>query len=258
MTAAHPRIIRLSETGSTNRDAMRLALNGEPLPLWVVAERQTEGRGRVGRSWVSPTGNLHASLAFRTDAPPASAGQIALVAGVALHEAIAALTDLAGKGRIRLKWPNDLMIGDAKAGGILVESTLVAGVPGGGLTVVAGFGLNVSSAPELDRPVTSLALETQCPNAEMVLAALMDSCHRWFQLWDEGRAFSAIRKAWQERAGPIGQAITVTAGNETLSGSYQGLNDDGALLANVAGRLETFNFGDVALAASAPGGPKER
>ncbi len=253
MTAAHPRIIRLSETGSTNRDAMRLALNGEPLPLWVVAERQTEGRGRVGRRWVSSAGNLHASLAFRSLAPPALAGQIALVAGIAFFEAIAAVTNLGA--RLRLKWPNDLMIGDAKAGGILVESTLVSA---GDLIVAAGFGLNIANAPALDRPVTALTLEMQDANVEMILAALTDSCHRWLQLWDEGRAFSAIRQSWMARAGPLGQSITVTTGNQTLLGVYRGLNDAGALLADVAGRLETFNFGDVALAASAPGGPKER
>lgn len=253
MPAVPHRIIRLSETGSTNRDAMRLALNGEPLPLWVAAERQTGGRGRVGRMWVSSAGNLHASLAFRSLAPPALAGQIALVAGVAFFEAIAAVTNLGA--RLRLKWPNDLMIGDAKAGGILVESTLV---PAGDLIVVAGFGLNIASAPALDRPVTALTLEMQDVNAEMILAALTDSCHRWLQLWDEGRAFSAIRESWLARAGPLGQSITITAGTQTLSGVYRGLNDEGALLADVAGRLETFNFGDVTLAGSMPSRPKER
>lgn len=253
MPAVPHRIIRLSETGSTNKDAMRLALNGEPLPIWVVAQRQTEGRGRVGRTWVSSEGNLHASLAFRSLAPPASAGQIALVAGVALFEAVAAVTNLGG--RLRLKWPNDLMVGDAKVGGILVESTLV---PAGDLIAVAGFGLNIASAPTLNRPVTALALETQDANAEMILAALTDSCHRWLQLWDEGRAFSAIRESWLARAGPLGQSITITAGDQTLSGVYQGLNDAGALLADIAGRLETFNFGDVTLAGSMPSRPKEQ
>lgn len=254
MSRAH-RIIRLSETGSTNKDAMRLALDGEPLPLWVVAERQTQGRGRAGRAWVSPEGNLHASLAFKCAAPLASAGQIALVAGLALYEAVSELTDLAKKERLRLKWPNDLMVGDAKIGGILVESTVL---PERGLVVVSGFGLNIMHVPEIDRPVTSLGLEMQSANAEMILAALADSCQRWIQSWDEGRAFPAIRERWLERAGPLGQPITITAGDTTLSGTYQGLNESGALLAAVGGRLATFNFGDVALDGLTPRGPKER
>lgn len=247
-------IIRLLETGSTNKDAMRLALSGEPLPLWVVAESQTQGRGRAGRNWVSSSGNLHASLAFACAAPPAVAGQIALVAGLAFYDCVTANTQPELQERLRLKWPNDLMVGTAKLGGILVESTLTTA---GGLMVVAGFGLNIKSAPELDRPVTSLSLQGLTCDKENILAALTDSCHSWLQLWDEGRAFSAIRECWLARAGPPGQSITITAGGESLSGTYEGLNETGALLATVSGQLQTFNFGDVALVGSTPGRPLE-
>jgi BirA family biotin operon repressor/biotin-[acetyl-CoA-carboxylase] ligase len=242
---ARHRIIRLSETGSTNKDAMRLALQGEPLPLWVTAERQTAGRGRAGRTWVSDTGNLQASLAFTTGAAASGAGQLSLVAGVAFFEALATLTPLVQDGRVRLKWPNDLLIGGAKAGGILVETTVLAASTG--LVAVIGFGLNVVSAPEIGRPVTSLKGGGLNVEADSVLAALADKVQTWLDIWDEGRGFPAVRAAWLERGGPLGEPITINAGPTMVSGTYQGLSESGALLADVEGTLEAFNFGDVAL-----------
>src|SRR6185437_573813 len=139
------RILHLRETGSTNADAMRLALKGEDLPLWVIADRQTAGRGRAGRSWVSPTGNLYASLAICCAAPIEKAGQLSLVAGISLFDAIRATTGLAPDAGLRLKWPNDVLLGLAKMGGILVESTSARGSPG--FLAVLGFGVNIDNAP---------------------------------------------------------------------------------------------------------------
>ena len=117
------RIVRLVETGSTNADAMARALAGEPLPFWVSAGRQTAGRGRSGRAWESSLGNLHASLAIHLDCELARAAQLSLVAGVAVAGALRALApDPRVAEPIQLKWPNDILIGDAKCGGILIES----------------------------------------------------------------------------------------------------------------------------------------
>lgn len=248
MNAAGHRVIRLSETASTNTDAMRLALKGEPLPLWVTAETQTAGRGRAGRTWVSAAGNLHASIAFHTDAAPERAGQIALVAGLALFDAVGRLTDLDHRGLLRLKWPNDLLVRHSKVGGILAETTLAAT---GGLYAVCGFGLNIVSAPELDRPVTSLSDQDARADAGLVLAMLADGFDTWLEMWEEGRGFAKIRAAWLARGGPLGEPITINTGNGTVSAKYCGLSESGALLADVEGQLETFNFGDVALGASA-------
>lgn len=244
-----PRVVRLQETGSTNKDAMRLALSGEPLPLWVVAERQTAGRGRSGRSWNSLSGNLHGSVAFSTAAPPQAAGQLALLAGLMLHEAVSALMPAVAIPAIRLKWPNDLMIGAAKAGGILVESLVSRDATG--LTAVIGFGVNIVAAPELDRPVTSLARHGGTLNAESLLNALAGRFDTWLDVWDTGRGFATVRAAWLSRGGQIGEAISINTGAGAVSGTYQGLSETGALLIEVAGRLETFNFGDVALATGA-------
>ena len=124
------RILHLRETGSTNADAMRLALKGEDLPLWVIADRQTAGRGRAGRTWTSPPGNLYASLAFCCEAPIEQAGQLSLIAGISLIDAIRTNTELAPDAGLRLKWPNDVLVGLSKVGGILVESTMARGSPG--------------------------------------------------------------------------------------------------------------------------------
>lgn len=240
-------IVRLTETGSTNKDAMRLALQGEPLPLWITAERQTGGRGRQGRAWTSLPGNLHASVAFSSSAAPQAAGQLALVAGVMFYEAVAATTGLASSGLLRLKWPNDLLIGIEKTGGILVETTVSSAKGATPLIAVIGFGLNIVHVPDLDRPVTALAKHGVSVDTEIVLAALAEYCETWLEKWDEGRGFAEIRSQWLARSSPLGEPITVNTGGGRVSGSFQGLSATGALLADIDGRLEEFNFGDVAL-----------
>ncbi len=239
-------IVRLTQTGSTNKDAMRLALQGEPLPLWVTAERQTSGRGRQGRSWTSIPGNLHASVAFSTSAPLETVGQIALVAGLMFFDAVATVTKLDHDAGLRLKWPNDLLIGHEKVGGILVESTLT-NASGGAVMVVIGFGLNIVQVPDLDRPVTSLAMHGKKATAEIVVAALAECCETWLDTWNEGRGFSIIRAHWLERGGRIGEAVTINTGRCTVTGTYQGLSATGSLLVQTADGLEDYNFGDVAL-----------
>jgi BirA family biotin operon repressor/biotin-[acetyl-CoA-carboxylase] ligase len=244
--SANPRILHIDETDSTNADAMRLALKGEDLPLWVIADRQTAGRGRAGRSWVSPGGNLYTSLAFCCAAKMENAGQLSLIAGISLFDAIRASTDLAQDAGLRLKWPNDILMGGAKMGGILVESTSARGSPG--FLAVVGFGVNLSSHPEdLGRAVTSLGRHTRAPAPAVLLASLADQFPRWLDVWESGDGFTAIRQGWMERAGPIGEAITVNSADGLISGTYRGLSETGALLAEVDGQVREINHGDVAL-----------
>lgn len=231
---------------------MRLALEGEALPLWVTARRQTAGRGRAGRTWISDEGNLHASLAALSFAPLAAAGQLALVAGVALVEALCAISPLARTCGLRLKWPNDILIGAAKTGGILVESTTARGEPG--FVAVIGFGLNLASHPgNLGRAATALADSGITVTPATVLASLSGEMESWLGRWDAGRNFSAIRQAWMERAGPIGETVRIQAATGPKSGTYQGLSDGGALLVECEGRLETITYGDVFLVANQDG-----
>lgn len=239
-------VVRLTETESTNKDAMRLALRGEPLPLWVIADRQTGGRGRQGRAWTSISGNLHTSVAISTAAPQEVAGQIALLAGLMFFDAVAVSTGLGASDGLRLKWPNDLLIGHEKAGGILVESML-ATRDGDRMIAVIGFGLNIVHIPELDRPVTSLNLHGKQASAEFIRAALAECCDTWLDRWDEGRGFTLVREQWLARGGAAGEPITINTGHGRVTGTYQGLGATGSLLVQTANGLEEFNFGDVAL-----------
>lgn len=236
---------------------MRLAQAGEVLPLWVLAETQTGGRGRSGRAWVSTAGNLHASVALSSHAALRHAAELALVAGLALYDAVQSVYPPAGGSRLRLKWPNDILIGDAKVGGILVESTSVPGEPG--LLAVIGFGLNIVSAPgDLGRAATALTHhladhppKNSPPKADEVLTALIDSTEHWLGVWNAGIGFAAIRTAWLDRSGPLGEAISINTNGGLVQGAYAGLNDSGALRMDCGGVFRDFSYGDVALVTDA-------
>ncbi|RUO97799.1 biotin--[acetyl-CoA-carboxylase] ligase [Hyphomicrobium sp.] len=241
-----PRIVHVAETGSTNADAARLGLAGEALPLWVVADTQTGGRGRAGRQWVSQPGNLHASLAFRSMAPMAQAGQLSLIAGIAIIDAVRTTMDLAPETELRLKWPNDILIGFAKAGGILVESTSFR--EGSGFLAVLGFGLNLVTFPEaVGRNAVALADYGAPPSPRALIANLSERVGFWLDRWAEGANFSVLRQAWMDRAGPVGEPIVVNTEAGPLAATYEGLAETGALLANVDGVIREINYGDVAL-----------
>jgi BirA family transcriptional regulator, biotin operon repressor / biotin---[acetyl-CoA-carboxylase] ligase len=240
------RIIHLTETASTNADAMRLALAGEELPLWVSARRQTSGRGRAGRTWVSGDGNLQASVAVHCTKPLIQAGQLSLVAGVALVDAVHEVAPNARGLGLRLKWPNDVLFGAAKAGGILVESAAMGSPPG--FLAVVGFGLNVAnSPPDLRRAVTSLAQQEIAVNVESVFTSLCGAMDRWLKVWNSPQGFDAVRAAWLHFTGPLGETITVHGAAGPVSGTFQGLNCDGALLVSIDGRLQTVTYGDVSI-----------
>jgi BirA family transcriptional regulator, biotin operon repressor / biotin---[acetyl-CoA-carboxylase] ligase len=241
-----PRILHLAETGSTNADAMRLSLRGEELPLWVIADVQTGGRGRSGRIWVSQPGNLHASLAFRCTAPIEKAGQLSLLAGISVIDAIRDTMDLASETELRLKWPNDILVGIAKAGGILVESTSLR--EGSGFLAILGFGLNLINFPDaLGREVTALGHYGKAPESLVLLKALSERVFFWLSRWNSGAGFAEIREAWLERAGKIGEPIIINTTAGTVSATYQGLSETGALLADVGGTIREVSYGDVSL-----------
>jgi BirA family transcriptional regulator, biotin operon repressor / biotin---[acetyl-CoA-carboxylase] ligase len=240
--------VELSVTVSTNADALRLARAGEPLPLWVRAERQTGGRGRVGRAWLSLDGNLMASVAVRSHAPLSQAGELALVAGLALYDGVA---DAVIKPLpMRLKWPNDLLIDEAKAGGILVET---ANDKDGFLAVI-GFGLNVAAHPsDAGQPVTSLAAQGVQSTASEMAQRLTIAFATHLSAWDDGRGFQSVtRGAWQERAGAFGERVSVTLETGRLTGTYQGLNEQGHIVLHTDDkRVVTVSHGDVTLAGMA-------
>ena len=241
------RSIILEEVGSTNTEAFKRAEAGERGQLWIVARRQTQGRGRSGRSWGSEPGNLYASLLQTVVCPPSAVHQISLLAGVAVIDAIRA----AGGGRIdglRLKWPNDVLIGQAKCAGILPEC--VSGADGKAVTAVVGIGINLAWHPvHIGRPATHLAAHGVDVEPDAMLQALAPAMQGWIDVWQGGAGFARIRSAWLERAGPVGEAATVDTGAERIAGTFLDIDGDGALLLRDAHGLQRkVTYGDVTLA----------
>ena len=240
------RFIHLASCDSTNAEALRLASHGEHGPVWVLADRQTSGRGRSGRSWSSAPGNFFASFLTVMPGNPARAYQISLVTGVAVAETIRALLPRAPGLDLRLKWPNDILSGRAKLGGILVESTQVSG----GLAVVIGIGLNLVSHPQ-DEAMSAahLAEFGGALDVQAVLTELDHQIGRWLATWANGQGFAEIRQAWLRLSGPPGERLRVNSGTGPVEGTYQGLDQDGALiLTDDAGNQRIFSYGDVTLA----------
>ena len=239
------RLMHLAETDSTNAEAMRRALAGDAGPLWVLADRQTTGRGRSGRSWSSEPGNLFASLLIATGCPLAKAGQLSLVAGVAVVDAIArAGAPVPG---LRLKWPNDILIGAAKVGGILVESS--ARGPDKGLQAVIGVGLNLASAPDgLEGRATYLAAHGLTLSPAQTLCFLAQTMDAWLKTWNEAQGFAAIRSGWLERAGALGERLSVNGPEGPIFGRFAGLDEEGALVIAGDDAVERrFTYGDVTI-----------
>ena len=230
----------VEETASTNADMLRLAADGEPEGSWLRADAQSEGRGRMGRGWHSPVGNLYASTLVRLQPGDPPAATLALVAGVALHEIAAAYAPQ--NCTVTIKWPNDLLIAGAKFAGILLERTNDA--------VVIGFGANLGFHPVgLDRPVTSLSAQgADAPDPHFFCTDLAGSFRHWLGQW-RSAGLESIRRAWLAAAHPVGTALTANLGDGTsLEGLFDGLESDGALrLRLAAGALRVIHAGDVFL-----------
>jgi BirA family biotin operon repressor/biotin-[acetyl-CoA-carboxylase] ligase len=247
----HPfRSIILEEAGSTNTEAFRYAAAGEAGPLWITARRQTQGRGRSGRQWASQPGNLYASLLQRLACPQAVVHQLSLAAGVAVIEAIGSVAGQRIAG-LRLKWPNDVLIGEAKCAGILPESQ--SGGGGSEVVVVIGIGINLASHPtDLARPATDLVAHGVTTTPEAMLGGLAAAMQRWLGTWDCGRGFAEVRAAWLANAGAVGESLTVDTGRERIAGTFLDLDRSGALvLRDGSGTERKLTFGDVTLAGTA-------
>lgn len=241
----HAPIVWLDEVQSTNTEAMRRALDGEAGPLWIAARCQSAGRGRSGRAWDSGPGNLHASFLITITPPSPKAYQLSLVAGVAAHAAVHAAMQPAPPA-LRLKWPNDLLIGHEKTGGILVESSTART---GALAAVIGVGMNIASHPQdIDRPATHLGAFGSAPPPDILIEHLATAMDHWIAVWNDGKGFPAIREAWLDAAHPIGERLSIKAGSAVLAGTFAGLDQDGALLLDASdGQRRTFTYGDVSV-----------
>ena len=249
---------------------LALARAGEAEGTWLRADRQSAGRGRLGREWVSPEGNLYASTLVRLRATDPAAATLALVAGVAVEEAVDTYLPrhpgldpgsrffVAGQGSgtpaqgrgdegkgaglsLRLKWPNDLLLDGDKLSGILLERAEGA--------VVIGIGANLAHHPDLpDRPATSLAAHGVEVTPAAFLDTLAESFARWLARW-RGEGLGPVRARWLERAHTVGTALTARLPDgSALDGLFDGLDADGALILRLGGgERRVIHAGDVFL-----------
>lgn len=246
------RFIHLSETASTNNDARQLARSGEFAKgggetIWVQAERQTAGRGRHGRTWVSNTGNLFCTGLFHRREPLSRAPRFSFVAAIAVHDT---LTHFAPEADITLKWPNDVLIVGAKTAGLLLET----GTDHGQDWMMVGIGINITYHPD-DTPYPAAHLAEHLsgepvPSPKFVLEILAGRMSHWHEVYLR-QGFGPIREAWSARAHPAGQTISARlSAEERISGKFIGLGENGELqLALADGTVRNIFAGDITFGA---------
>jgi BirA family transcriptional regulator, biotin operon repressor / biotin---[acetyl-CoA-carboxylase] ligase len=271
-------ILKLATVDSTNSEALRQWQAGRREALWIISDEQTAGRGRENRNWVSRPGNLYASLLLPLAVPPAAVPQLSLIAAVAMHETIAHFCEGAN---VTLKWPNDCLVNGAKIAGILIESLSASPQ-----AVCIGMGINVAHAPDAaiypTTCVVSFAKQPVCSHLPQELSLprrresgpsggeivesldsrlrgnddtvdvgsvfqhLSTNISDWLTTWNNGQNFREIRRAWCERSIALGRSMQVRNGNQTVTGLFIGLGDNGELLLQgPGGHIEHIYAGDV-------------
>jgi BirA family biotin operon repressor/biotin-[acetyl-CoA-carboxylase] ligase len=222
--------------GSTNDEAIRLSRDGAPHGTVVRAHQQTAGRGRHARHWHSPAGNLYVSLLLRLHATPAKATELSFVTALAVADTVDRF--LPDDIRAELKWPNDVLVRDAKIAGILIENVESA--------VIVGIGINIRHAPPATPyPVTSLSVcGTVAPETDAALPVLLEAFNHRFSEWDAS-GFRAVRCSWLARAHPPGSPLRVTSGSGSMTGRFVDLASDGALIVETADGLVRIIAGYV-------------
>lgn len=227
---------------STNEEARRRAAGGVTEPVWIVAERQTKGRGRQGRAWETAPGNLAATYLFAPGLAPPEAARLSFAAALAAADLIDSYLPRAA----RMKWPNDVLVRERKIAGILLES---AAGQGSVAWLAIGVGVNLADHPQGTAfPATALTAEgVAAPPVGEVVERLAVALGHW--LGRHAReGFEPIRNAWLARGPALGTSMTVRSGHETVEGRFAGLGADGALqLSGTDGRMHRISAGDVFL-----------
>ncbi|HEV2899983.1 MAG TPA: biotin--[acetyl-CoA-carboxylase] ligase [Pseudaminobacter sp.] len=255
------------KVGSTNALALERAREGDPGRLWIVSKQQESGRGRRGRAWATPPGNLAATLLLITGGDLRTAATLGFVAGLALADALNAVVPNgrfsiapdggsgAGRNRFELKWPNDVLAEGAKLAGILLESATLGSDR---CAIAVGIGVNVVAHPDdVPYPATSLkALGAAC-DAETLFLALSDAWNENARVWNEGRGLAEIRRRWLSRAAGLGSQVAVRVDGNVVRGVFETIDEDcrfvirddrGDMLKIAAGDV---HFGAVASAGAA-------
>jgi BirA family transcriptional regulator, biotin operon repressor / biotin---[acetyl-CoA-carboxylase] ligase len=232
--------LELEEVDSTNEEARRRALAGEPGPLWISAARQTKGRGRRGRVWIAPPGNLSATLLIRPNRPAAECAQLSFAAALAVADMLTR-----HGAEVSLKWPNDVLAAEKKISGILLESE--SGPDGMAAWLSIGIGINLAASPEdTEFPATSLkALGATPSSPKDALLDLADAFAKWYDAWRRG-GFAPVREGWLARAHGLGKRIRVRLAKEEVTGVFRDVDDSGALVLGLPqGLTRTVSAGEV-------------
>lgn len=235
----------LDEVDSTNAEAARLAPNLRQ-PTWIMARRQTAARGRRGRVWASPAGNFAASLIMRPTGTAAEAALRSFVAALALADT---LSLICGPGAvISLKWPNDVLLNGGKVAGILLESAGQGAQVG---HLIVGIGVNLVAAPPREMveagALTPVSVQGET-GVSPTVDEMLDYLAHAFAGWEarlQTYGFAPIRSAWLGRAARLGQQITARTMIETITGRFETLADDGALVLQTPAGRQTISAAEV-------------
>jgi BirA family transcriptional regulator, biotin operon repressor / biotin---[acetyl-CoA-carboxylase] ligase len=248
-TAAGMRLVAHEVLGSTNAEALALARQGERGPLWITAGRQSAGRGRRGRTWVSEPGNLYASVLLTDPAPPEHWPELSFVAALAVHDAVVEVAP-GLKSALAIKWPNDLLLSGKKFAGVLIE-----GEGGDGGAAAVGIGVNCANHPaDTEQPATDLAAAGAEVSPETLFAELSAKMLGRLAQWNRGEGFATVRADWLARAAGLGEEVRVRLADHEVTGLFEALDPAGGLvLRRPDGKTETIAAGDVFMAASPQG-----
>lgn len=230
------------EVGSTNDVARDLLRGGAPSGTVVHARSQSGGRGRDGRSWISPPGDLYVSIGLRPRGRPGDVAQLGFATALAVADTVDSLA--AGAGTSTIKWPNDVLFDGRKIAGVLLESDGVR--PDGVDALVVGVGINVAGDRAGTRiPATSLRHAGAAVDVDTVLGVFLDRFDRQYRLW-EAEGFARVRTAWLARAHGLGAEVVARLPGATLAGRFGGLDADGALVLELGdGTVRRIHAGDV-------------
>lgn len=233
-----------AEIDSTNSEALRLANAGTIDKCWIVADRQSQGRGRRGRAWVSKPGNLYTSLLISPNKSLAEAATLSFVAGIAMHRAILDLAPQA-TGLIKLKWPNDLLLDGKKITGILVESNTNGREENP--VIVVGWGVNCTNFPDVAQyQATSLAHSGFNISAKELFSQLATRFDEYYRVWLKDNGFAEIRAIWLKHAAGIGKQIIVRFADHEKSGIFEALDERGQLILRESNNQKTIvTAGDI-------------
>lgn len=245
VSSPHWQVCVMPSVDSTNAEALRLLPTTQSIPYYVLAERQTNGRGRRGRSWVSPFGeNLYYSLVVRVEGGMRQLEGMSLAVGLALLQVIRG----AGVAEAGLKWPNDVLVGERKLAGILLE---LSGDPADVCHVVIGIGLNVNmlaiDSDVIGQPWTSMRAELGCLlNRNELVAELNRQLSRYLEI-QLREGFAALQDEWQACHLWQGRTVALTAGGEPIEGEVLGVDHSGAIRLRINGLERSFSGGELSL-----------